>query len=76
MNKRKLLSGSEVESFDFPIELIIHTKAPGKWKLIDLETGEEYMGSSLLDNPFSEILRSKVAVGRISRWEKIKGKNE
>ena len=34
--KRKLLDGSEVNDYDYPIDLILHTKAPGKWKLIDL----------------------------------------
>jgi hypothetical protein len=35
MNKRILKDGSEVDSFDKPVDLIIHTKAPGKWKLTD-----------------------------------------
>jgi hypothetical protein len=59
MKKRKLLNnvysflprmyqGSEVRELDAPIDLIIHTKAPGKWLLIDLETGQEYIG---LDQP-------------------------
>jgi hypothetical protein len=38
---RKLLNGEEVPENDNPIDLVIHTKAPGKWKLIDMETGEE-----------------------------------
>lgn len=42
---RKLLNGSEVEEFEKAIDLTIHTKAPAKWLLIDLETGQEYMGS-------------------------------
>lgn len=46
MNKtRKLLDGAVVEEFDAAIDLTIHTKCPGKWLLIDLETGQEYMGS-------------------------------
>jgi hypothetical protein len=28
------------------MDLIIHTKAPGKWRLIDMETGQEYIGTS------------------------------
>ena len=44
INKRILKNGSEIESFDKPVDLIIHTKAPEKWKLVDLETGEtEYL---------------------------------
>ena len=42
---RKLLNGAEVQENDSPIDLIVHTKAPGKWKLIDMETGQEYIGS-------------------------------
>jgi hypothetical protein len=45
---RKLIDGSEVEETDKPVDLIIHTKAPGKWKLIDLETGQEYIGSNVV----------------------------
>ena len=41
---RKLLSGTEVPENDTPIDLIVHTKAPSKWKLIDMETGQEYVG--------------------------------
>ena len=41
---RKLLDGSHVPGFDVAINLIVKTKAPQKWKLIDMETGEEYIG--------------------------------
>lgn len=55
---RKLLSGvynflprryqgAEVEEFEKAVDLTIHTKAPGKWLLIDLETGQEYIGSNV-----------------------------
>lgn len=44
---RRLLDGSEVIETDTPTDLIIHTKAPGKWKLIDMETGQEYIGSNI-----------------------------
>jgi hypothetical protein len=73
MNKRILKDGSEVDSFDSPVELIIHTKAPEKWKLTDLETGEEYVGSEIGTN-FAEILRTKVGKGKIGTWVKTKGK--
>jgi len=43
---RKLINGQEAEEFDYAIDLTIHTKCPEKWLLIDLETGQEYMGSS------------------------------
>jgi len=42
---RNLLNGTEVQENDTPIDLIVHTKAPGKWKLVDMETGQEYVGS-------------------------------
>jgi hypothetical protein len=72
--KRKLLDGSEVNDYDYPIDLILHTKAPGKWKLIDLETGQEYLGSDVSHETFGEILRTKVAKSKIGSWFKTKGK--
>ena len=42
--KRKLLDGTEAPEFDFPIQLIVLTRCPSKYKLIDMETGEEYIG--------------------------------
>lgn len=68
-----LKDGSEADSFDKPVELVIHTKAPGKWKLVDLETGEEYLGSEI-GTDFAETLRSKVNSGKIGTWVKTKGK--
>ena len=73
MNKRTLKDGVEVESFEKPIDLIIHTKCPEKWKLVDLETGEEYLGSEI-GTDFAEILREKVKINRIGTWVKTKGK--
>ena len=72
--KRKLLDGSEVDDYNHPIDLIVHTKAPGKWKLIDLETGQEYIGSEISHETFAEILRSKVAKSKIGSWFKTKGR--
>lgn len=72
--KRKLLDGSEVDDYDYPIDLILHTKAPGKWKLIDLETGQEYLGSEISHETFGELLRSKVAKAKIGSWFKTKGR--
>jgi hypothetical protein len=47
MNNRTriLLNGTEVEEFEKAVDLTIHTKCPEKWLLIDLETGQEYIGS-------------------------------
>lgn len=35
----------EFEEFDKPVDLVIHTKCPNKWLLIDRETGEMYQGN-------------------------------
>lgn len=72
--KRKLLDGSEVDDYDYPIDLIIHTKAPAKWKLIDLETGQEYLGSEIPHANFAEELRKRVINGTIGSWFKTKGR--
>jgi hypothetical protein len=72
--KRKLLDGSEVNDYDYPIDLILHTRAPGKWKLIDLETGQEYIGSDISHESFAELLRSKVSYSKIGSWFKTKGR--
>lgn len=44
---RRLIDGSEAHEHDIPIDLVVHTKVPSKWKLIDLETGQEYIGSDI-----------------------------
>jgi hypothetical protein len=73
MKKRKLLDnvysflpriyqGAEVEEYDEPTDLTIHTKAPGKWLLIDLETGQEYIGSK--------------TPNLYGKWMRLKDKNE
>jgi len=41
---RKLADGTQVPEYEFPITLEVKTKCPGKYKLVDLETGEEYIG--------------------------------
>jgi hypothetical protein len=35
----------EFEKFDKPISLVVQTKCPDKWLLIDRETGEIYKGN-------------------------------
>lgn len=73
MNERILKNGSTVPSYDKPVDLIIHTKAPAKWKIIDLETGEEYLGSEV-QTDFAKTLREKVQLNKIGTWIKTKGK--
>ena len=46
MSHRKLIDGGSAWELKLPVDLIIHTKAPGKWKLIDMETGQEYIGAA------------------------------
>ncbi len=36
-----------VEEYSEAVDLTIHTKAPGKWLLVDMETGQKYVGSSV-----------------------------
>ena len=74
MNTRRLKDGSSVESLNYPVDLIIHTKAPSKWKIIDMETGEEYLGTSLGHPQYSSILKNKVSSVKIGSWIKIKFK--
>jgi hypothetical protein len=55
---RKLINGELVEESEKAIDLTIHTKAPGKWKLIDMETGQEYVGS-IEPNKYGKWIRIK-----------------
>jgi len=41
---RTLQNGTEVPGLDIPVRLTIYTKCPWKYKLVDMETGEEYIG--------------------------------
>tara|TARA_B100001057_G_scaffold480843_1_gene554148 strand:- start:1831 stop:2142 length:312 start_codon:yes stop_codon:yes gene_type:complete len=45
LKTRKLLDGKEVQELDSPIKLLIETKCPSKWKIIDMETGNAYIGT-------------------------------
>lgn len=55
---KRLLDGTEIESYENAIDLTIHTKSPGKWKLIDMETGQEYIGSAK-SNKYGKWIRIK-----------------
>lgn len=50
---RKLLNDVEVYELDEPVTLTIHTKCPMKYKLVDRETGEEYIGQNPTKNKYS-----------------------
>ena len=39
----------QVYELEESVELVVKTRAPMKWKLIDRETGEEYIGNTPKD---------------------------
>ena len=41
---RTLQDGTEVQELEQAKTLTVHTKCPEKWKLVDMETGEVYIG--------------------------------
>jgi len=41
---RKLQDGTEAKELEENITLLVYTKCPSKYKLVDMETGEEYVG--------------------------------
>lgn len=51
-NFRKLQNGVEVYELDEPVELVVKTKSPMKWKLVDREAGEEYIGNMPRNNEY------------------------
>lgn len=44
MKTRTLLDGKTVKELDKPVILQVYTKCPEKYILIDLQTGERYVG--------------------------------
>jgi len=49
---RTLKDGVQVYELDNPVDLVIKTKAPMKWLLIDRETGEQYIGNTPKENRY------------------------
>jgi hypothetical protein len=43
MPDRKLIDGSIAKEYSDPVTITVYTKAPTKWKLTDMQTGEEYI---------------------------------
>ena len=43
-NKRTLRDGTSVQELQKAVKLEVYTRCPQKWKLVDMETGEEYIG--------------------------------
>ena len=50
MKTRTLLDGRDVKEFDKAVTLTVYTKCPEKYMLIDLQTGERYIGTNSQDN--------------------------
>jgi len=46
VKERELKNGEKVPELERPTVLEVKTKCPNKWKLVDLETGEEYIGTA------------------------------
>ena len=42
---RKLQDGTEVKELPSAVQLVVYTRCPEKYKLIDMETGQEYVGT-------------------------------
>lgn len=49
---RKLKDGSQVPNLEQNITLQVYTKCPSKYKLVDMETGEEYVGQDPRHNNY------------------------
>ena len=56
---RTLLDGSTSNELDENVTLRVYTKCPSKYRLIDMETGEEYIGQDPRHNNY--------------HWKKING---
>ena len=54
---RTLIDGTIVEDYDYAIDITIHTRCPSKWKLIDMETGQEYVGTKNIENKNVDFLK-------------------
>ena len=57
MKTRTLKDGEVVKELELPVTLTVYTRCPEKYKLVDMETGEEYIGYPTIGN---------------SSWKKIK----
>ena len=46
MKIRTLQTGKTVQELPEPVTLEVYTRCPEKWMLVDLETGQRYVGYS------------------------------
>ena len=44
MKTRTLKDGSLVDELTHAVTMKVYTRCPGKYKLVDMQTGEEYVG--------------------------------
>jgi len=49
MKTRTLKDGTIVKELDRPQNLSIITKCPEKWKIVDMETGQEYVATGTFE---------------------------
>ena len=50
MKTRRLQDGTEVKELELPVTLTVYTRCPEKYKLVDMETVEEYVGYPTIGN--------------------------
>ena len=62
MKTRTLKDGTEVGQYEHNIILNVITKCPSKYKLIDMETGQEYIGQKPIGGE-----------KQVVHWKKIDG---
>jgi hypothetical protein len=56
MKSRKLLDGKKVKELERAITLKVYTKCPNKYKLIDMETGDIYIGIDTPNSNWQKVL--------------------
>lgn len=62
MKTRTLKDGTEVEQYEHNVILNVITKCPSKYKLVDMETGQEYIGQKPIGGE-----------KQVVHWKKIDG---
>jgi hypothetical protein len=69
MRYRSLLNGDKVKELDSPVTITVYTKCPEKWMLVDMETGQHYLGTdkSLEINELNKNMKSSTYVV----WDKM-----